>query len=72
VDMEKKGNPQAESALSAVADGKDANERRAAALLILMRHAIGKEQNEEAARLKKLMPKEGAQHILAIANSYLI
>lgn len=68
VDMDQKGDPEAVRALNSVADSNDANERRAAALLILVRHAIGEGQIEQAKKLISLMPEQGAQHVVAIAK----
>lgn len=71
VDMERQDPLAAESALSEVADSNDANERRAAALLILVRHAMKDGQVRQAKELIARMPKQGAQHVVAIAKSCL-
>ncbi|MDO8436023.1 MAG: hypothetical protein Q7S82_01385 [bacterium] len=68
VDMDRRGDPLAEEALNAVAESSDANERRAAALLILARRAMDKGRAEKAREIVARMPEQGAQHVIAVAN----
>lgn len=70
VDMEKydPSPGAAESALSRVAESNDANERRAAALLILARHAVAEGRAKDARKLIARMPEQGAQHVVAVAK----
>lgn len=73
VDMERRVvTPHAaERALNKAADSKDANERRATALLILLRHAMKTRDVQRAKELMARMPKQGAQHVVAIAKRCL-
>ncbi|MDD5145678.1 MAG: hypothetical protein PHF44_02455 [Candidatus Pacebacteria bacterium] len=71
IDIYSKGDPNAFEVLRAVGEGKDANEVKVTALLVLIRHAIRAQKIDEAKDILKQMPKQEAQHVRAIAERML-
>ena len=75
VDMDSRGDSGANNALRAIIEsndkGNDVNERKAAALLILARHAIQDGKIKEATKIINQIPEQGAQHVRAIAEHML-
>ncbi len=70
--MDRRNDPQSGDALRAIGLGTDANDRRATALLMLVRRALKEGRLKDAHSLVASMPIEGAQHIVAIAQRLLV
>ncbi|MBI4779474.1 hypothetical protein HY797_03420, partial [Candidatus Falkowbacteria bacterium] len=68
VDLAKRGDPFADEALTAVAKSSDVGERRATALLVLVRRAMVNDDLKKAREFVDGMPETGARHVRAIAE----
>lgn len=67
-DLAKRGDPEAETALTEVAGSDGLNENKAEALLILARRAIVAGDRAKARKFVDDMPMTGAQHVRAVAE----
>lgn len=63
--------PEADDTLHIISRGTDANERKATALLVLVRRALRAGKVDEAKEIVKQMPEQEAQHVRAIAERLL-
>ncbi|MBU2539883.1 hypothetical protein KJ786_01875 [Patescibacteria group bacterium] len=70
-DMDLCGNQNTGEALKAIAEGDSGNEVKATVLLILIRRAVDAGRLKEARSIMEKMPKQGTQHVCAIAKRLL-